>query len=120
MRRAKLIEMLGGKCVSCGTKKNLEFDHIKKKNKTMDISNSIDTNEAKLIKEIKKCQLLCRPCHVKKTNDAWDYAVDKTKHGSIWMYKKYKCRCQKCREAMSRYYHNKLDVVAQRFALIIK
>jgi len=109
-RRAKFIALLGGKCVNCGSKENLHFDHKKKKDKTLDIAHSIDTKEEILLKEIKKCQLLCKDCHLNKTKADWDWGVPKPEHGTIWMYKKYKCRCDKCKSAMSTYYFSKKDL----------
>lgn len=106
-RRAKLIDILGGKCVRCGSKENLHFDHKNKKQKTLDIAHSIDTKEDILLKEIKKCQLLCKDCHLAKTKEEWDWGVPKPEHGTIWYYKKYKCRCDKCKKAMSDYYFSK-------------
>ena len=67
-KKAYLIEMLGGKCVGCSTTKNLQFDHIDRKQKEFTIGKSLDYSlENKLIPEAKKCQLLCKKCHQIKT-----------------------------------------------------
>lgn len=105
-RRNKYIEMLGGKCVSCGSTEDLQFDHINPKRKEFDLNKIKDTNEKTIIKELKKCVLLCPQCHLIKTKHNQEH-VNKDKapstHGKIWHYKKYKCRCDKCRKAMSDY-----------------
>lgn len=107
LRRAKYIAMLGGQCKGCGSTENLQFDHINKHDKKLDIAHSIDANEEVLLDEIKKCQLLCPDCHLKKTKENWDWGVPKPEHGTIWMYKKYRCRCEACKKAMSEYYYSR-------------
>ena len=67
-KKAYLIEMLGGKCVGCGTTENLQFDHIDRKQKSFTIGKRLEYSlEDKLIPEAKKCQLLCKTCHQIKT-----------------------------------------------------
>jgi 5-methylcytosine-specific restriction endonuclease McrA len=106
-RRKRFLQLLGGKCESCGTTEKLHFDHKSKKNKEFQISDMIDTNEARLLKEVKKCQLLCNDCHRAKTHKNWEYALPESPHGSLWRYKKYGCRCDKCKKYMSDYYYSK-------------
>ena len=65
-RRARLIEMLGGKCVRCGATENLEFDHIDPSTKVFGVCAGLDKAWDVLVAEASKCQLLCRPCHVAK------------------------------------------------------
>ena len=106
-RRAKYIEMLGGKCQNCGSMDSLEFDHTNAKSKEFDLNDIRDGSEERILKELDKCVLLCRDCHLIKTRENQDY-VNKDKkparHGTLWMYKRYKCRCPKCRMAMRQYY----------------
>lgn len=103
-RRKKLIDLLGGKCSKCGSRNNLEFDHVNRKKKEFEIADAIDGPEAKLITESKKCVLLCRKCHLKKTRDNWEYNEGgPSRHGTISRYKKYKCRCADCKMAMRLY-----------------
>ena len=83
--------------------KNLQFDHKNPKIKEFRISSKIDAPEITLIKEVKKCILLCDKCHREKTKASWDFGVNKPKHGTIWFYKSRGCRCKKCKEAMSNY-----------------
>lgn len=65
--KLKAIELLGGKCFLCGSKDNLEFDHIDRKTKKFSISDFITYSKEKVQKELKKCQLLCNSCHKEKT-----------------------------------------------------
>ena len=58
-------DYLGNICWCCGATENLQFDHIDPKTKSFNI-NAQDSWE-KLIPELDKCQLLCPPCHLKKT-----------------------------------------------------
>ena len=78
--RQYLIEMLGGKCLGCGTTKNLQFDHIDRKQKLFCIGSSLASKLEKLIEEANKCQLLCEKCHQHKTlvnHDCNNLAVGK-------------------------------------------
>lgn len=93
------ISELGGKCIRCGSTKNLQFDHKNKKSKKLKISDINRVSDKVIRKELKKCQLLCVDCHKDKSREAWDYNVPKPRHGTYWMYRKYKCRCKKCVEA---------------------
>jgi 5-methylcytosine-specific restriction endonuclease McrA len=108
-RRDKFIKLLGGKCVQCGSVDNLEFDHRNPKYKKYDYNNLKDSAEKTILKELKKCVLLCANCHLQKTKDNKEH-INKDKkparHGTIWMYKRYKCRCSKCKKAMSDYFKN--------------
>jgi hypothetical protein len=75
-----LIDMLGGKCVGCGTTKNLQFDHIDRTKKSFCIGKRLASNLEKLIEEANKCQLLCENCHQHKTlvnHDCNNLAVGK-------------------------------------------
>lgn len=99
-RRQKAIDELGGKCVRCGIK-NVPFhlDHIEAKKKKMRASDIHSTNDKAVENEMKNLQLLCEECHKDKTKESWDYSTPKSKHGTYWMYRKYKCRCEKCTKA---------------------
>jgi len=105
LRREKFKELLGGRCVVCHSKTDLQFDHKNPAKKEFRISLMIDSPEQKLLDELKKCQLLCSTCHKKKTLEKQEFGIESS-HGTIWRYKKYKCRCDKCREAMSQYNRN--------------
>lgn len=93
-RRAEYISQLGGVCVICGAEESLEFDHIDARTKTADISKLLNgASKATLDAEISKCQLLCRTCHVEKSQQMRDTKfVD---HGEGLTGKR-NCRCEKC------------------------
>ena len=84
-------------CVVCGSKRNLELDHIDRNTK---VSHDIwSWNKKRQEEEISKCQILCHECHSKKTyNDL--YANLPKSHG-VTGYRN-GCRCFVCREAQSR------------------
>jgi 5-methylcytosine-specific restriction endonuclease McrA len=97
-RRNRLIEMLGGNCVRCGTAENLEFDHIDPSTKDFPISTSLSRAWDDLVEEAAKCQLLCKPCHVAKG------AEDRPElqHGTFYVYQYWNCRCDPCKAANAR------------------
>lgn len=77
-KRAKAVEMLGGQCVRCGSKNDLEFDHIDPDTKDPSLRYWGGTHSQSrygfnfsrswqwIIKELQKCQLLCDSCHKAK------------------------------------------------------
>lgn len=106
-RRKRMLSLLGGKCSKCGSTENLHFDHIDPKSKKFIISDNLDRNEVDLVNEVNKCQILCLKCHRQKTRDNWEFGMPKPQHGTLWMYKRYKCRCSKCVSVMSDYYYSR-------------
>lgn len=67
-RRAKAIEMLGGKCVDCGTTEQLEFDHVDENKKLFVVTQKLVSGAwDKLTEEINKCVLRCQSCHAYHT-----------------------------------------------------
>lgn len=106
--------MLGGKCVKCGTTEKLEFDHIDPGTMSFRISGSnLERSERALIGELKKCQLLCAPCHLKKS--IRERGGSEPTHGSLGMYTNHKCRCAPClvahRDSMRHYRRMKKALV---------
>lgn len=89
-------------CAKCGSKENLELDHIDPSQKTDHKiwSWSKDRREA----ELAKCQPLCHDCHAKKTH------IDRGgpwKHGASSTGYRRGCRCDPCKDtwlAMKRAY----------------
>lgn len=103
-KRQNVIDQLGGKCKNCGsTEGPLHLDHIDSSKKTMRAADIHSTNDKKVKQEIKNLQLLCEKCHKEKTKEDWDFGVPKSKHGTYWMFRKYKCRCPKCVAAYKEY-----------------
>ncbi|CAM6031392.1 unnamed protein product [Sphagnum compactum] len=66
-KKAEWIAMLGGQCVVCGSKENLEFDHIDPATKSFTITTMYGAAKEKMMSELAKCQLLCRSCHEAKS-----------------------------------------------------
>ena len=65
-RRDGWIEK-NGPCSQCKTWDNLEIDHIDPKDKEMQPSHIWSRKEAVRLRELAKCQVLCRDCHLGKT-----------------------------------------------------
>lgn len=68
-RKAKLMEMKGIKCSSCGYNKNyaaLAFHHRepKKKSFALDLRTCSNKSWESLLKEAEKCDLVCMNCHM--------------------------------------------------------
>lgn len=98
--RKKLAQKyLGNKCKGCGSDKNLQFDHIERNGKKFTIAKIWSYSEKKFWEEIKKCQLLCRICHNKKTLKELGFKEAKGFHGTISTY--VYCKCDLCKKAKS-------------------
>ena len=76
-RRAKVLEIMGGQCINCGSKDNLEIDHIDPHTKSFSISEFITHSWEKIGPELEKCQLLCKACH--KAKSETDGSIEKLK-----------------------------------------
>lgn len=112
-RKEKFIKLLGGKCERCGTKKNLQFDHKNPCRKEFIIADRLDAPESVLKKEVRKCRLLCAKCHRQKTKEKHEHGQPRSVHGTIWKYKKFGCRCPKCRKAMSEYNKSRRKILKE-------
>ena len=100
-RKILLIGLLGGVCVECNTDNDLHFDHVFPEDKEFHISANLDYDLKKILVELQKCQLLCKPCHIIKTIS--DRGFNESQHGSVSTYTNKKCRCQECRAAWAVY-----------------
>lgn len=70
----RAFAMMGEKkCAHCGSRDNLEFDHIDPATKRFAIGNQASSSWRRLAIEVKKCQLLCYECH--KTKSAAESAA---------------------------------------------
>lgn len=72
-RRAEAIKILGGKCVKCGSIKELEIDHRKPEEKEIDLGKLWSIKWERVLEELKKCQLLCNEHHQEKSNTEQGY-----------------------------------------------
>jgi len=108
-RKLKIFNFLGGVCVECGSKRQLQVDHKDHLKKNFTILDRWAYAWATLVEELKLCQLLCKKCHLKKSIEegslakGWTSQPQPIKHGTVWAYNKYKCRCKKCKQAKKLY-----------------
>ena len=66
LKREKLIDIRGGKCVKCGYNRNkriLHFHHLYDKVFGLDEKTCCKYSFEELLKESEKCVLLCPTCH---------------------------------------------------------
>jgi hypothetical protein len=97
-RRANAIAQLGGKCVKCGSEKELQIDHIDPAQKLLAVGKLWGVAEKRFQEELAKCQLLCQPCHSLKTT--YDMGQLPRRCGSTTGYA-CGCRCGPCKKAHS-------------------
>lgn len=104
-RRQRARDYLGGVCASCESTDGLEFDHIDPSTKQEHVSEAIARHWswARLVPELDKCQLLCRPCHIQKSVDNLDGRI--VAHGGGMSGKK-NCPCVPCKSRKSEYNRN--------------
>lgn len=93
-------KILGGKCVCCGSLDGLEIDHKDISTKSFTIANKAASAPIGiLLEELKKCQLLCRTCHINKTLKDKGQVSARDTHGTLSSYRY--CKCDLCRKAKS-------------------
>jgi 5-methylcytosine-specific restriction endonuclease McrA len=79
------VKMSIGKCQKCGLICDLNrlydfhFDHIDPKLKRRNVSSMTRYGINEIRKEIEKCQLLCRGCHMERTKEQGYYAFKEEK-----------------------------------------
>lgn len=80
-------------CVRCGSKEELEVDHIEPGAK---FEHRVwSWAKPRMLAELAKCQVLCRTCHDEKTRT--DGSLKISTHGGPGMYENHGCRCDECR-----------------------
>lgn len=96
-RMDRAIDILGGKCVECGTTDNLQLDHVDPTTKTYDFNKiwnrSLDVFDA----ELEKAQLLCKEHHQAKTLVQLSVEHGGGKSG------KRNCKCLPCKAKKAEY-----------------
>jgi 5-methylcytosine-specific restriction endonuclease McrA len=107
-KKAKYISLLGGKCVVCSTTEGLEFDHVKPDEKEITIGKLMNYSEERILKELRKCQLLCKECHLAKSKNEGSLNKEphnkgKWNHGTTTSYMDKRCRCLECKNFYSTY-----------------
>lgn len=91
-RRIAWIET-NGPCKMCGSKNDLEIDHIDRSEKARDIATIWSLRKERREQELAKCQVLCASCHDSKTMAERGPSIvphGNTRYG-------YGCRCMTCR-----------------------
>lgn len=97
-RRSDLFAFLGNRCNRCGISEGLVFDHIDPTTKSFQLSGrGLDRAWSVILLEVAKCQLLCKPCHAKKTGT--ERSVE---HGGGSSGKK-NCPCAPCKAKKKEY-----------------
>lgn len=94
------LDFLGGKCLVCGSTEDLHIDHIDPKQKEYKISQLHSHKKEKQIRELNKCQILCKEHHIEKTllmrDNKYNFSINENIHGSGYMYVVKGCRCLRC------------------------
>jgi 5-methylcytosine-specific restriction endonuclease McrA len=83
-------------CAQCGSADKLELDHIDPATKE---THSIwSWAKERRDVELAKCQALCESCHMDKTKAYLrEYFKKPIRHGHVYTYEAYKCRCVDCK-----------------------
>jgi hypothetical protein len=98
-RMQEALEFLGNKCIKCGRTESLQLDHIFPTSKIKTISKIWSYSDEIFWEEVKKCQILCRDCHIEKTILELGKKIAKGTHGTLSSYRY--CKCSICKKAMS-------------------
>lgn len=101
------LSVLGEVCIKCGSIDGLQIDHIDPATKTMKLGILYGLNRRReIIKELKKCQLLCRVCHGEKTGKENSVRMLEPgfTHGTFYGWTRRKCKCIECETARRKYY----------------
>ena len=73
MRKRRLVDLLGGKCIDCGYNGHLaalDFDHVDPSTKVSNIGEMLNNPKTmfhEIVAEMDKCVLRCANCHRIKT-----------------------------------------------------
>lgn len=102
-RRTDAIQILGGKCIFCGSTEELEIDHIVADTKIYEFTYITKLSYANFLKHLQDCWLLCHECHAEKTRICKDKGI--VDHGGGISGKK-NCKCELCKAKMAEYMHD--------------
>ena len=111
-QRQDMLDYMGGRCVNCGSEEELEFDHIDWRTKSFTIGRLYGLHKLESVyEELKKCQILCNPCHRDKTKqDLQEQRKENPRfvpaqHGTRTGWMRTKCKCDLC-EVSRRAWHD--------------
>ena len=107
---------LGVKCVICGSRDGLQFDHVDPATKNFEIgTQGSSVSEADFQAELTLCQLLCTSCHTKKTLREKGQVLAQGTHGTLAAYRycgPLKCElCRKAKREWMRVYRDRRQAV---------
>lgn len=102
-RRDVALSLLGGKCVKCGTTQGLELDHIDRETKLFTLAKSWNVPMERFLSEVRKCQLLCDPCHNQKTLREKGQLPANGTHGTLSAIAYCKPICDLCRTVRNKW-----------------
>lgn len=125
--RAWALALLGGKCIACGLTERLQFDHVDASTKVIEIGVAIRNgwSRERLLEELAKCQLLCRPHHLAKSRREGDLKggqnrIANPSHGTAAMYgSPNQCRCDSCRKWKREYRAGQVDSFGRPCAAMV-
>jgi 5-methylcytosine-specific restriction endonuclease McrA len=102
MKKRRLSWFLkNGPCVTCGSIDSLEVDHV---DPAIKIDHKVwSWSKIRRDEELKKCQVLCKKCHLEKTKV---FIKRPLIHGTKSGYSHYDCRCPDCKNAQKLYQKN--------------
>lgn len=101
-RVEEMKKQLGGACTACGSKDKLEIDHKDPKKKRGPVT-QMTARKAMREEELAKCQLLCKPCHTRKSILERGQTPARGTHGTVSAARY--CgppRCEACRAAVRK------------------
>lgn len=96
-RKKVLVAAMGGVCATCESDEELEFDHVDPATKSFSIMKRWNSPLTELLEELKKCQLLCKVCHLAKTSSA-----KSVEHGGGISGRR-NCKCAPCKAKKAEY-----------------
>ncbi len=92
-------DILGGKCVQCGSTKYLQVHHKDPSKKKYNIDYATRLSLDKFLEELKKCELLCDSHHSRETHR---HNKTMSEHGGGISDKK-NCKCILCKNKKKQY-----------------
>ncbi len=95
--REFVLEMLGGKCVDCGSAEKLEIDHVLPSEKWKNLGKIWSCKKEVWLQELNKCVLRCTYCHKVKT-----LSEITLEHGEGLTGKR-NCYCSLCKPLKKKY-----------------
>lgn len=101
-RRDYAYKKLGGECIVCGSKEELNLDHLDPKLKSFNISQLWSISQERFDAELDKCQILCKTCHKAKNLMDLNIKAAVRTHGTLSSYRY--CKCGLCKKAYSEYW----------------